>query len=163
MKLSTLCYIERDGCYLMLHRVKKQQDVNAGKWIGVGGKLEEGESPDECAAREVKEETGLTLVNPRMRGVITFVSAGWDDEIMFLYTGEGEGDVRPDCDEGVLRWVPVGDVPALNLWQGDRVFLKLLLESEAFFSLKLSYQGDTLIHCALNGQDITKAVLEDLK
>ena len=163
MKLSTLCYIERDGCYLMLHRVKKQQDVNAGKWIGVGGKLEDGESPDECAAREVLEETGLTLINPRMRGVITFVSAGWDDEIMFLYTGDAEGEVRPDCDEGVLRWVPVGDVPALNLWQGDRVFLKLLLESEAFFSLKLSYQGDTLIHCALNGQDITKAVLEDLK
>ena len=163
MKLSTLCYIERDGCYLMLHRVKKQQDVNAGKWIGVGGKLEDGESPDECAAREVLEETGLTLINPRMRGVITFVSAGWDDEIMFLYTGDAEGEVRPDCDEGVLRWVPINDVPALNLWQGDRVFLKLLLESEAFFSLKLSYQGDTLIHCALNGQDITKAVLEDLK
>ena len=163
MKLSTLCYIERDGCYLMLHRVKKQQDVNAGKWIGVGGKLEDGESPDECAAREVLEETGLTLINPRMRGVITFVSAGWDDEIMFLYTGDAEGEVRPDCDEGVLRWVPINDVPALNLWQGDRVFLKLLLKSEAFFSLKLSYQGDTLIHCALNGQDITKAVLEDLK
>lgn len=163
MKLSTLCYIERDGCYLMLHRVKKKQDVNAGKWIGVGGKLENGESPDECACREVLEETGLQLINPRMRGVITFVSAGWDDEIMFLYTGDAKGEVRPDCNEGVLRWVPVREVPSLNLWQGDRVFLKLLLESEAFFSLKLSYQGDTLIHCALNGQDITKAVLEDLK
>ena len=163
MKLCTLCYIERDGCYLMLHRVKKKQDVNAGKWIGVGGKLEPGESPDECVCREVLEETGLTLSSPRMRGVITFISAGWDDEIMFLYTGNAQGAVRPDCDEGVLRWVPVQDVPSLNLWQGDRVFLSLLLQSEAFFSLKLSYQGDALIHCALNGQDITKAVLEDLK
>jgi len=163
MKLSTLCYIEREGCYLMLHRIKKQQDVNAGKWIGVGGKLESGESPDECAVREVLEETGLTLTHPRMRGVITFISAGWDDEIMFLYTGSAEGDMRTDCDEGVLRWVPITDVPSLNLWQGDRVFLNLLLKTEEFFSLKLSYDGDALIYCALNGQDITKDVLEDLK
>lgn len=163
MKLSTLCYIEREGCYLMLHRIKKEQDVNAGKWIGVGGKLEAGESPDECARREVMEETGLSLTRPRMRGVITFISAGWDDEIMFLYTGEAEGEMRADCDEGVLRWVPISDVPSLNLWQGDRVFLNLLLTSQEFFSLKLSYQGDTLIYCALNGNDITKDVLEDLK
>lgn len=163
MKLSTLCYIERDGCYLMLHRIKKQQDVNAGKWIGVGGKLEEGESPDECVVREVMEETGLTFTRPRMRGVITFVSAGWDDEIMFLYTGEAQGSVRPDCDEGILRWVPISDVPSLNLWQGDRVFLRLLLSTQDFFSLKLSYQGDTLVYCALNGNDITKDVLEDIQ
>ena len=163
MKLSTLCYIEREGCYLMLHRIKKEQDVNAGKWIGVGGKLEDGESPDECAVREVMEETGLTFDFPRMRGVITFVSAGWDDEIMFLYTGSASGNVRETCDEGVLQWVPVEQVPQLNLWQGDRVFLRLLLNSNDFFSLKLSYQGDQLIHCALNGQDITKAVLEDLQ
>lgn len=163
MKLSTLCYIERDQCYLMLHRIKKQQDVNAGKWIGVGGKLESGESPEECACREVLEETGLTFLNPRMRGVITFVSAGWDDEIMFLFTGEAQGDMRPDCDEGVLRWVPIKDVPSLNLWQGDRVFLRLLADSSDFFSLKLSYREDQLISCALNGQDITKAVLEDLQ
>ena len=163
MKLSTLCYIERNGCYLMLHRVKKEQDVNAGKWIGVGGKLENGESPDECAAREVLEETGLALINPRMRGVITFVSAGWDDEIMFLYTGEAEGELKSDCDEGVLKWVPIAHVPSLNLWEGDRVFLDLLLKSQDFFSLKLSYHGDALIHCALNGNDITNHVLEDLK
>ena len=163
MKLSTLCYIERDGCYLMLHRVKKQQDVNAGKWIGVGGKLEEGESPDECAMREVMEETGLAFTHPRMRGVITFISAGWDDEIMFLYTGEAEGTVRPDCDEGILRWVPIQEVPSLNLWEGDRVFLRLLLSTQDFFSLKLSYQGDTLVYCALNSIDITKDVPEDIQ
>lgn len=163
MKLSTLCYIEREGCYLMLHRVKKKEDVNAGKWIGVGGRLESQESPDECVIREVMEETGLTLLNPRMRGVITFISAGWDDEIMFLYTGDAQGDLLPDCNEGILKWIPIEDVPSLNLWEGDRVFLKLLLESQDFFSLKLSYDGDTLIYCALNGTDITNAVLEDLK
>lgn len=163
MKLSTLCYIERDGCYLMLHRIKKEHDVNAGKWIGVGGKLEESESPDECAVREVKEETGLSFTHPRMRGVITFVSAGWDDEIMFLYTGNAQGEIQKDCDEGMLQWIPINKVPSLNLWQGDRVFLNLLLQSQDFFSLKLSYNGDMLIHCALNGHDITKDVLEDLK
>ncbi|MBR5231993.1 MAG: 8-oxo-dGTP diphosphatase [Clostridia bacterium] len=163
MKLSTLCYIEREGCYLMLHRVKKKQDVNAGKWIGVGGKLEEGESPDECVCREVLEETGLRLVNARMRGVITFVSDGWDDEIMFLYTGEGAGTVHPDCDEGVLRWIPFDDVPALRLWEGDRVFLNLLRESKEFFSLKLSYHGDALIHCALNGNTMTTLAPEEPK
>jgi len=163
MKLSTLCYIEREGCYLMLHRIKKHQDVNAGKWIGVGGKLEEGESPDECVRREVLEETGLTLTNARMRGVITFVSDGWDDEIMFLYTGDAEGTLRADCDEGVLRWVPIEEVPSLRLWEGDRVFLNLLRENEAFFSLKLSYRGDDLIHCALNGNTVTTLAPEETK
>lgn len=163
MRLSTLCYIEREGCYLMLHRVKKKEDVNSGKWIGVGGGLENSESPDECVVREVMEETGLQLISPRMRGVITFVSAGWDDEIMFLYTGEAEGELLPDCSEGELKWIPISEVPSLNLWEGDRVFLKLLLETQEFFSLKLSYNGDTLIYCALNGTDITSAVLEDLK
>ena len=106
MKLSTICYIEQDDKYLMLHRIKKHQDVNEGKWIGVGGKMEAGESPDECIAREVLEETGLTLVQPRLRGIITFISAGWDDELIFLYTGQAEGTMLPDCDEGILRWCP---------------------------------------------------------
>jgi len=163
MKLCTLCYIEREGCYLMLHRVKKQQDVNAGKWIGVGGKLEYLESPDDCVVREVKEETGLTLKNYQMRGVVSFFQPGWDDEMMFLYTGEAEGDMLPDCDEGILRWVPIDEIPSLNLWAGDRVFLRLLRESKAFFSLKLVYSGDDLTACALNGQDITKATLEELQ
>jgi len=155
MILSTLCYIERDGCYLMLHRVKKDQDVNAGKWIGVGGKIEKGESPDDCILREVKEETGLTLLSPRMRGVITFVSQGWEDEIIFLYTAEADGEMNADCGEGVLKWVPIADIPSLNLWQGDRVFLRFLLEGRDFFSLKLSYIGDDLCSCVLNGTDIT--------
>ncbi len=155
MKLTTICYIERDGCYLMLHRVKKKQDVNEGKWIGVGGKMEAGESPDECIAREVREETGLTLVQPRLRGVITFVSEGWEDELIFLYTGEAEGVLNDSCDEGVLRWVPLHQIGSLNLWAGDRVFLHLLRQSQECFSLKLCYRGDDLIHCALNGKDIT--------
>ena len=163
MKLCTLCYIEREGCYLMLHRVKKQQDVNAGKWIGVGGKLEELESPDDCVVREVMEETGLSLTNYRMRGVVSFFQPGWDDEMMFLYTGEAEGTMREDCDEGILRWVPIDEVTNLNLWAGDRVFLRLLRESNEFFSLKLVYSGEELTCCALNGQDITQATLEELK
>jgi 8-oxo-dGTP diphosphatase len=163
MKLCTLCYIERDGCYLMLHRVKKKQDVNAGKWIGVGGKLEYLESPDECIAREVMEETGLTLKNARFRGIVSFFQPGWDDEMMFLFTGEGEGSVRPDCDEGILRWVPIDEVEQLNLWAGDRVFLRLLRSSSDFFSLKLVYSGEELTPCVLNGQDITQSTLEDLK
>lgn len=163
MKLCTLCYIERDGCYLMLHRVKKQQDVNAGKWIGVGGKLEYLESPDDCVVREVREETGLTLKNYRMRGIVSFFQPGWDDEMMFLYTGEAEGEMLSDCDEGILRWVPIDEVESLNLWAGDRVFLRLLRESEAFFSLKLVYSGETLTCCVLNGQDITETALEESK
>jgi len=163
MKLCTLCYIERDGCYLMLHRVKKKQDVNAGKWIGVGGKMEYLESPDECVAREVLEETGLTLKNARFRGIVSFFQPGWDDEMMFLFTGEGEGDIKPDCDEGILRWVPIDQVEQLNLWAGDRVFLRLLRKSNDFFSLKLVYSGEELTQCVLNGQDITTSTLEELK
>lgn len=159
MKLSTICYIEQDDKYLMLHRIKKHQDVNEGKWIGVGGKMEAGESPDECIAREVLEETGLTLVQPRLRGIITFISAVWDDELIFLYTGQAEGAMLPDCDEGVLRWVPIDEVDSLNLWAGDRVFLRLLRQTQDCFSLKLSYQGDDLIYCALNGADITAQTL----
>lgn len=155
MILSTLCYIEREGQYLMLHRVKKNKDVNAGKWIGVGGKLEKDESPDECVAREVMEETGLTLTRPVPRGNITFISEGWESEIIFLYTGEAEGEVKSDCDEGVLRWVPIDRIDELNLWEGDRVFLRLLRESRDFFSLKLSYVGDTLVSCVLNGTPMT--------
>ena len=163
MKLSTLCYIQRDNCYLMLHRVKKQHDVNEGKWIGVGGKLEENESPEECIAREVREETGLALIHPRMRGLLTFISPGWDSEIIFLYTSEAEGEMITDCNEGNLKWVPIEDVPKLNLWLGDRVFLDMLLKTERFFSIKFVYNGDDLTCCALDGEDITSKVLGEYK
>ena len=137
--LTTLCYIEKDDSYLMLHRIKKKQDVNVGKWIGVGGHFEEIESPENCLLREVKEETGLTLTSWRFRGIVTFIAKGWPTEYMCLSTADGfEGTLR-ECDEGELAWVAIKDVPALRLWDGDRIFLKLLIERDTFFSLKLSY------------------------
>ena len=155
MILTTLCYIEKDDSYLMLHRVKKNVDVNKGKWIGVGGKFEAGESPDECLKREVREETGLELTSYRMRGVLTFQSVGWETEYIFLYTADGfTGEVK-DCNEGILKWVRKDEIKDLNLWRGDRVFLKLLKEEEPFFSMKLSYVGDDLIELCLNGEKIT--------
>lgn len=151
VSLSTLCYIERDGAYLMLHRTKKEADVNAGKWIGVGGHFEEGESPEECLLREVKEETGYTLTSYRFRGIITFIYKNVV-EYMNLFTADAfTGDPIP-CDEGELKWVPKDDILNLNLWEGDRIFLKLLAEDAPFFSLKLVYDGnDNLIEQTLNG------------
>ena len=150
--LSTLCYIERDGAYLMLHRTKKEHDINEGKWIGVGGHFEEGESPEECLLREVKEETGYTLTSFRFRGIITFIYKNVV-EYMHLFTADAfTGDPTP-CDEGELKWIPKGDVLNLNLWEGDRVFLKLLQEDAPFFSLKLVYDSDdNLISQILNGE-----------
>lgn len=145
MKLTTLCYIEKDGCYLMMHRTKKENDPNHAKWIGIGGKFEENESPEECVCREVKEETGLTLTGYRFRGIITFVSDEWETEYMHLFTAdEFEGEVG-ECNEGELAWVKKEDVMSLNLWEGDRIFLQRLLESYEFFSLKLVYEGEKLI------------------
>ncbi len=150
MKLSTLCYLEKDDCYLMLLRNKKKNDVNEGKWIGVGGKIEPGESPDECVAREVKEETGVRLRSSRMRGVLTFSSAGWEDEYIFVFTSDDfEGEIA-DCDEGELAWIPKEEIGGLNLWEGDRIFLKMLLEDGPLFSLKLSYEGDDLVDRAVH-------------
>ncbi len=156
---TTLCYMEQGDSYLMLHRIKKKKDVNKDKWIGVGGKFEEDESPEECLLREVFEETGVTLTSWKLRGIITFVSEGWDSELMFLYTADAwEGNLDEvllsDCPEGQLEWVPKKDLFRLNLWEGDRIFLKLLLEEREFFSLKLSYRGDQLIYAALNGKKI---------
>ena len=160
MKLTTLCYIQRGNSYLMLHRVKKDHDENAGKWIGVGGHLEMNESPEECVAREVREETGLTLLNARLRGIITFILPDWGNELSFLYTGEAEGDLISDCAEGELAWVPVEQIPSLDLWAGDRVFLPLLQTRKEPFSLKLTYApGDRLVACALDGVDITPQIL----
>ncbi|MCD7909782.1 MAG: NUDIX domain-containing protein [Clostridium sp.] len=154
MKLTTLCYIERENAYLMLHRVSKEHDVNRDKWIGVGGHFEAGESPEECVLREVKEETGLTLISWQFRGVITFSSQGWEDEFICLFTADKfEGDVTV-CDEGVLEWVDKEKVLGLNLWEGDKIFFRLLNEKRPFFSLKLSYRGNRLIYAALDGREL---------
>ncbi|MCC8138138.1 MAG: 8-oxo-dGTP diphosphatase [Clostridiales bacterium] len=132
MKNTTLCYIERDGAYLMLHRVTKKHDINHGKWIGVGGKFEPGETPEECLLREVKEETGLTLPDYRLRGIITFVQDG-ETEYMFLYTAHSfEGELI-SCNEGELAWIPKQDILNLELWEGDREFLRLLDSESGFF------------------------------
>ena len=155
MIYSSLCYIEKDGCYLMLHRVKKKADVNRDKWIGIGGKFFEDESPFDCVVREAKEETGLDLHVPSYRGVVTFVSDRYETEQMHLFTADGfEGDPIP-CDEGDLHWIPRGDVPSLPLWEGDRIFLSLIGDPEApFFHLKLVYIGDALTEAVLNGQPL---------
>lgn len=145
MKNTTLCYIEKDDSYLMLHRIKKENDENKDKWIGVGGKMEEGESPEECVLREVKEETGLILKKYTYRGFITFVSNQWGTEYMHLFTAtEYEGEMKV-CDEGNLEWVPKSQVEQLNLWEGDKIFFRLLEENAGFFSLKLCYDEDSLI------------------
>lgn len=141
---SVLCYLERDGQYLMLYRNKKKNDINAGKWIGVGGKLEAGESPEEALLREVKEETGLTLTNYRRRGLVTFSADGYT-EYMHLYTADTWSGTLTDCDEGELRWIPKTDVPNLPLWEGDMHFLKLLTADGPYFSMKLRYENDQLV------------------
>lgn len=153
--LTTLCYIEKDGCYLMLHRVSKKNDVNKDKWIGVGGHFLENESPDECLLREVKEETGLTLTNYRLRGIVTFISNEIPEaEYMHLFTADGfEGELT-DCDEGTLEWVPKQDIYGLNLWEGDIIFHRLLDEDAPFFLLKLVYEGDKLVEAKLNGENL---------
>jgi len=145
MRNTTLCYIEKDECYLMLHRVKKVNDENQDKWIGVGGKFESEESPEDCLLREVKEETGLTLTDYRYRGIVTFVSNEWGTEYMHLFTADGfEGEMK-NCDEGELVWIPKSEIEHLNIWEGDKIFFRLLAERESFFSLKLRYEGDKLV------------------
>ena len=154
MIYSTLCYIERGDEWLLLHRVKKEHDANRDKWIGLGGKFEDGESPEECILREVWEETGLTLTSYRYRGIVTFVSDRWETEYMHLFTADGfTGEIGP-CDEGELEWIKKSDFAALPQWEGDRIFLDLLEKNEPFFSLKLRYEGETLVSAALNGKAI---------
>ncbi len=153
-QLTTLCYIEKDDCYLMLHHIKKEQDINKDKWIGIGGHFEEKESPEDCLLREVKEETGLTLTTYRFRGIITFITDFYKTEYMCLYTADGfEGEVT-ECQEGKLEWVPKKKLCQLNLWEGDYIFLRLLEEREAFFSLKLCYEGDKLVKAVLDGEEL---------
>jgi 8-oxo-dGTP diphosphatase len=148
---TTLCYIEKDGAYLMLHRIKKKNDINHDKWVGIGGKLEEGESPHDCVIREAFEETGLTLISPKYRGLITFISDVCDTEYMHLFTAtEYTGEMITDCPEGKLEWVDKSKVCELPIWEGDKIFFDLLNKEERFFSLKLVYENDKLIYHKLD-------------
>jgi len=149
---STLCYLERGDEYLMLHRVKKKHDVNHDKWIGVGGKFQEGESPEDCILRECREETGLTLTDYRYRGLVTFVSDQVPTEYMHLFTATGWTGTPIECDEGELAWIRKAELLSLPMWEGDKIFLRLLEEGAPFFSLKLRYEGDRLTEAALNGK-----------
>lgn len=152
---TTLCYLEQDGCYLMLHRIKKKKDVNHDKWIGVGGKFEPGETALACALREVQEETGLTMQNPQYRGIVDFYCASWPAERMHLYTCTKFTGTMTDCNEGTLEWVPKEAVQNLPIWPGDKLFFKLLAEDAPFFHLELTYDGDTLTRALLDGQEVT--------
>ncbi len=151
MLLTTLCYLEQDGKYLMLHRIRKQNDVNKDKWIGIGGKFEFGESPEDCLLREAYEETGYTLTDYRLRGIVTFLFNDEEAEYMFLYTATGFSGEPHVCGEGTLEWVPKEKIGELNLWEGDRIFHRLIDEDRPFFSLKLHYRGDRLTEAVLDG------------
>ena len=152
VQMTTLGYIETRESYLMLHRVKKEQDVNEGKWIGIGGKFEYGESPEECMIREAKEETGLAVTSMKVRGILTFICDKQDPEYICLYTIDGFSGQLKECDEGELLWVPKDEIFGLNLWEGDRIFFDLLQKDVPFFSLKLCYEGDQLLEAVLNGE-----------
>ena len=155
MRHTTLCYIHNDrGQTLLLHRVKKENDLNKDKWIGVGGGFEDKESPEDCLIREVYEETGLTLTRYAYRGIVTFVSDRWETEYMHLFTADGFTGTVKECDEGTLEWVDDTRVPSLPTWEGDRIFLSLLAEGRPFFSLKLTYTGEALTGAVLDGKPL---------
>ena len=156
MKNTSLCYIERDGAYLLLHRVKKENDLNRDKWIGIGGHFEENESPEDCVLREAWEETGLTLLSPRYCGIVTFVSDRWEGEYMHLFHAQQFTGKLRDCNEGVLEWVPKDKFRSLPQWEGDRIFLDLMEGRGPFFSLKLRYEGDVLREAVLNGTPLPR-------
>lgn len=154
MKNTTLCHIKKDNKYLMLHRIKKKNDINEDKWIGIGGKFEENESPEECVLREAFEETGLTLKSIQYRGIVTFVTDFCEGEYMHLFTcDEFDGKIK-ECDEGVLEWIDIEELENMNIWEGDKIFLKLLRENAPFFSLKLVYEKDKLASAVLNGEQL---------
>ena len=143
---TTLCYIEKDGAYLMIHRIKKKNDMNKDKWLGIGGKFEAGESPFDCARREIREECGIEVGALNYRGIITFVSDLYGTEYMHLFTAtEFSGEINYDCDEGALEWVKKENVYKLPIWEGDKIFFELMEKEKRFFSLKLCYEGDRLI------------------
>ena len=154
MKLTTLCYIEKDDKYLMLHRVKKENDLNHDKWVGVGGKFEPDETPEECMLREVREETGLTLTKYQFRAILTFLSDEWETEYIHLYTASEFTGTLLECDEGNLEWIPKSEIDKLKLWEGDKIFFRLLNENRPYFSLKLVYEGDTLTQAVLDGEPL---------
>ena len=146
MKNTTLCYIEKNGSYLMLHRVKKVNDENKDKWIGIGGKFEAGETPFDCVRRECLEETGAIPSNLKYRGVITFVSNLFGTEYMHLFYAKDDGFTPSgECSEGELCWVEKSRIGELNLWEGDMIFLSAMEKETPFFSLKLVYEGDKLV------------------
>ena len=154
MKQTTLCYIQRGDEYLMLHRIRKKNDENHDKWIGIGGKLEDGESPEECVLREAREETGLTLTRYAYRGVITFLSGDWGETMHLFTASEYEGEMI-DCDEGVLEWISREKLMSLPMWAGDKIFLNLIANDRTpFFSLKLVYEGETLVRAVLDGTEL---------
>ncbi|MBQ5958515.1 MAG: 8-oxo-dGTP diphosphatase [Bacteroidales bacterium] len=154
MKSTTLCYLERGNQYLMLHRTKKENDLNHDKWLGVGGKFEEGESPEDCMLREVLEETGYTVTQWRYCGIVTFISDVWEAEHMHLFVCTEWTGNEIECNEGDLEWIDKKQLLELTLWEGDKIFLKLIDEHTPFFSLKLTYQGDNLQQAVLNGKEI---------
>ena len=154
MHNSTLCYITRGSDVLMLHRVKKKNDINKDKWIGVGGKFEPEETPDECLLREALEETGLKLTSWRCRGVVTFLPEGGEGEYMYLFTADGFEGTLKVCNEGDLAWVSREFLYSLPMWEGDRIFLELLWQDAPFFLLTLRYRGDCLAEAVLNGKEI---------
>ncbi len=154
MKMTTLCYLENGDRYLMLHRTKKENDENRDKWIGVGGKFEDRESPEDCMKREIFEETGLTPLSYRYRGIVTFVSDTYPTEYMHLFTVSDWSGTPIECDEGELAWISKQALFDLPMWEGDRIFLELLDRDVPFFSLKLTYIGDTLQAAVLDGKSI---------
>lgn len=146
MILSTLCYIEKENQYLMLHRTKKKQDINKGKWLAVGGKMEKGESPEECVRREVKEETGLDLLSYQLRGILTYVSNQYEDEYIFVFSSNNFKGTEITCDEGDLKWIPKEKLISLPAWEGDKYIVEKILQKNAtFFSMKFQYEGETLV------------------
>lgn len=154
MKETTLCYIQKDNEYLMLHRIKKEEDINKDKWIGIGGRIEEGETPEQCIVREVREETGLILTSYQYRGIVHFCSDEYEDEDMHLFTADGyEGEII-ECDEGVLKWIDRDKLYDLPMWEGDKLFLGLIRTDVGFFDLLLQYKGSKLISATLNGEKI---------
>lgn len=151
MILSTVCYIEKDNKYLMLHRTKKKNDVNKDKWIGIGGKFEERESPEECIVREVKEETGLTLKSYKLRCIVTYVSPSWKTEYMYVFTSDDfEGELASECNEGDLQWIDKSQIANINTWEGDKIFIEKMQNDDNFFTLKLEYNDDKLVNYELN-------------
>ncbi len=146
MILSTLCYIEKDNKYLMLHRTKKEKDINKDKWIGIGGKFEEGESPEECIVREVKEETGLILNSYKLRCIVTYVSTTWETEYMYVFTSNDFKGSLIECNEGDLAWINKDKITSLNTWEGDKIFIEKLQNDDIFFTVKFEYDGEKLIN-----------------